>query len=496
MEALIEKLKLIPPARRAMLAAAAVVMTAAGWAALKLAYNSDFEVLYGNLGAEDAGRIVDRLKEAKVPYRLGAGGATLLVPSDKVDELRLTLASQGLPSAGGVGFELFDKTKLGVSGFAEKVQFRRALEGELSRTLSRMEGVRSARVHLALPDPSPFATEKAAASASVILHLGGGAVLSSQQIRGVVHLVSGAVEGLGPESVSVLDGMGRLLYSGGGDDPAGPGMDLKGAVEKTLENRAREIMDRLYGAGKAMVSVDAALDLDKLQSVRETYDPQTNLVRSSREVSEKAGQGGGGRSERQTSYELNKKVETFVKTPGGIRKLSAAVLINDPRIAPEQLAKIKAAVAAAIGLDETRGDRLTVEGMQFSAPDGKDDAGSGTADDAARRQLLRDLLRYGSLLLSALALAGGLLLAARSLLPAIAAASAAAAESAAAARAPLAAPAAPAPAAPAAQSSRSVQVTLSSLASEQPEVFSRALKKFMNSNAESAAAKKEAAGVN
>lgn len=494
MDSILEKLKLIPPAKRAALAAVAAGLVLAGWFSLRLMANSDFEVLYGNLSSEDAGRIVSKLKESKIAYKLGGGGSAVFIASDKVDEFRLTLASQGLPSSGGVGFELFDKTKLGVSGFAEKIQFRRALEGELARTLSRMDGVRAARVHLALPDPTPFVSEQAGATASIVMHLSPGASLSSAQIRGVVHLVSGAVEGLAPEKVSVIDGIGRLLNSGGSDDSAGPGLELKSGIEKGLAARGQELLNRLYGKDKALLSVDVALDMDKLQSVRESYDPDTEFVRSSRESSQKAGEGGAaGSTENQTSYELNKKIETFVKSPGGLKRISAAVLINGTTTQAGQVEKIKTAMGAALGIDEARGDKLTVETLAFSEVKEKD----GEADAKAwekendRKQLTRDLIRYGSMLLSALIFAAGLFMAVKTALPLLAAAAAA--------------PAAAAvpheerfhrPAAAASPGAGTAQLTLSAMAKDKPEVFTRALNKYMKTEAAKGSPQKEAANVN
>lgn len=500
MDPLLEKLKLIPARKKAVLAVIAAVLTLAGWFSLKVMTNSDYEVLYGNLSSEDAGRIVAKLKESKVPYKLGGGGSTVLIASDKVDEFRLTLASQGLPSSGGVGFELFDKTKLGISGFAEKIQFRRALEGELARTLSHMDGVISARVHLALPDPTPFISAQAVATASVIVHLAPGASLSAPQIRGVVHLVSGAVEGLSPESVSVLDGMGRLLHSSGEDDQSGQGLDIKTGIEKGLEARGQALLDRLYGRDKAIVRVDVALDMDKLQSVKETYDPNTELIRSSRE-SNGGGEGGkGAATENQTSYELNKKIETFVKSPGGLKKLSVAVLINDPKAPEEQVTKIKEAMGAALGIDETRGDKLTVETLAFTEVNDK----AGEADAKAwekensQKQLIRDLIRHGSMFLSVLVFVGGLFMAVKTAAPLLAAAPAVvpAAVQAAQEAAPQPAAAGAKRAAPAGPDGNAVRMTLSNMASENPAVFNRALNKFMKTQAAAGSPQKEAANVN
>jgi flagellar M-ring protein FliF len=264
-------------------------------------------------------------------------------------------------------------------------------------------------------------------------------------------------------------------------------------------------MDRLYGKDKALVRVDAAIDMDKLQSVKESYDPDTELIRNSREVTEKGGTA-GGHNETQTSYELNKTMETFVKTPGGIKKLSVAVLVSDAKATPEQIGKIKETVSAALGVDEERGDKLTVETMEFApAVQSKDSAEDKTwQKENDRRELLRDVIRHGSLLLSALIFAGALFMAVKTAAPVLAAVTAAA-------MAPAAAAAVPAPAvsaasaAPAAvqarsrektEASLSAQVTLSSMASEQPEVFSRAIKKFMSSPAAKNSPQKEAAGVN
>src|SRR5690349_15119948 len=180
----------------------------------------DMQVLFANLATEDAGAIVEKLKEAKVPYELGASGTSILVPSAQVHDLRLQMAGQGLPHGGGVGFEIFDRSTLGMSEFVQKLNYRRALQGELARTITQMPDVARARVHLAVPERRLFSSDHDRPRASVVLSLRASNALSRGQIQGIVHLVASSVEGLQPRDVTVVDGNGRLLSEGGGGEGA------------------------------------------------------------------------------------------------------------------------------------------------------------------------------------------------------------------------------------------------------------------------------------
>jgi flagellar M-ring protein FliF len=365
--------------------------------------NPDYAILYRGLAESDAAAVTTKLKELGVPYRLEDGGGTILVPAAQVPDVRLQLAAAGLPQNGGWGLELFGQPGLIVTDFAQRVNYQRALEGELARTIGRLEGVESARVHLVLPRSSPLALagdqKPPAPTASVVLRLRSGARLGDEQVRAITYLVSGAVEGLKPENVTIVDGSGRVLWSGvEGGAPGAPGSRVFDAqrrvVEQELTQKAQSVLDRLVGAGNSVVQVSALLDTDQYQAQIETLNPrsQPGALRTSRQITETfrgtgtvpggvpgtesniptypAVTGGQGQSEYQrqevqNSFDASRSVEHIVRTPGSIRRLSVGVVVDSNAAAPAQLDNIRQVVAAALGIDPQRGDVLTVQAMSL-----------------------------------------------------------------------------------------------------------------------------------
>src|SRR5215467_12785947 len=232
--------KLKPAQRMGLIAAALATASIVAFVSLRGSTES-YSLLYAGLAPEEAGRIVEQLKADKVVYRLTNAGTGIEVPEAKVHEVRLTLAQKGLPKGGGVGFELFDKQNFGTTSFVEQMNYQRALQGELARTIMSLDEVEAARVHLALPEKSLYRKAEEPASASVALKLRSGRQLGSGQVRGIVHLVAASVEGLAPERVTVLDERGNVLSSA--DDAAGS-LDAQQALERSLERRVREVTER------------------------------------------------------------------------------------------------------------------------------------------------------------------------------------------------------------------------------------------------------------
>ena len=250
-----------------MIILVALAGSVAGLIALTLwTQQPDMQVLFTNLGGEDAAAIIDKLKETKVPYETTGGGSTVLVPSAQVHDLRLQLATQGLPHGGGVGFEIFDRTSIGMSEFVQKLNYRRALQGELARTIAQLPEVERARVHLAIPERRLFAKEQEKARASVIMSLRNGQQLTQAQVQGVIHLVSSSVEGLQARDVTVVDGHGRMLSSTMTDETAGltnTQLEYQRSIEKDVETRIQTMLERIVGANKAVVRVSSVVDFQK-----------------------------------------------------------------------------------------------------------------------------------------------------------------------------------------------------------------------------------------
>lgn len=364
----------------------------------------EYVPLFAGLSAEEAGGIVTQLKASKTPYRLH--GDQVLVPADRVGEARVRLAAQGLPLGGGVGFEVFDRTSFGVSDFAQRLNYQRALQGELARTIGQLHGVARARVHLVMPPPSLFAERARPASASVFLKLAPGAQLGAEQVRGIVHLVASSVEGLGPDRVTVVDTGGRVLLAG--SEP-GPGaalsprrLEVKTAVEEGLERRVQSLLDSVLGPGQAVIRVSAQLNFDQVERTEERFDPtpvprqETRTVESSRSSASTPVVGtsvvpppapapagttstDGNRESESVSYEVSKLVARTLTTPGEIQRLSVAVMLNAGRGAAggeaggrapaprsaEEVEKLRRVVMGAVGYDAARGDEVTIVELPF-----------------------------------------------------------------------------------------------------------------------------------
>jgi len=401
----LERWKALPLQRQMGLIVALALIVGGGlwgWAA---ANATNYAVLFGNLESGDASAIVERLKGQKVAFKLERGGTEIWVPEQSVYETRLALAGEGLPNGGGQGFELFDQQKFGESEFSEQVKYHRALEGELTRTITHLSGVESARVHLVLPSRSVFVNSENTASASVALRLKPGAKLSREQTRGLVHLIASSVRGLSPEEVTIVDGSGRRL-SGGEEDSevANTSMEFQRNYERAQERSLQQILDTTVGPGRAMVRVAADVSFAREEMTEERFDPNMVAARSfqiseERDISGGATAGGvpgavgtleGADDKLTTStqngitrrsetrnFEVSKTVRRNVEPVGRVMRLSVAVVVDgnwkgkgDKRtfvIRPAgELATIKSVVATAAGTKEERGDKVTVECVPFA----------------------------------------------------------------------------------------------------------------------------------
>lgn len=369
-----------------------------------------YQTLFSNLNPEDASSIVTKLKEMKVPYRIEDGGSRIAVASPLVYETRLTLAGEGIPQGGGVGFEIFDRTNFGATEFVQKVNYRRALQGELGRTIKQLAEVESTRVHIVIPERSLFTENQEKGKVSVVLKLKPGKNLSKKQIQGIVHLVSSSVEGITPSEVTVVDNYGRMLSDPYSENSvahvSSTNLEYQKMVEKDMENRLQSMLERVVGHGKVTVGISTALDLKQVEKTEEKYDPDGAVVRSEQKIRDSetsstmaaAGVPGvasnlpGGRadnlmsegqplSQKQhetTNYEISKVISKIVEPVGTIQKLTVAVLVDGTYGGPdkdgkkkytprseEELQKITAIVKNAVGFNEDRGDRVDVVNIPF-----------------------------------------------------------------------------------------------------------------------------------
>ncbi len=367
----------------------------------------DFRPLFTNLAPEDAGQVVTRIRESGVEFRLAGNGATILVPSDKVAELRLQLASAGLPKSGRLGFEIFDKANFGATDFTEQVNYHRALEGELERSVMSLAEVEQARVHITFPKDSIYAESKQPAKASVMVKLRPGAKLSPQNVTAVTHLTASAVEGLLPEAVSVLDMQGNLL-----NRPRKPGLDGSDASEAALEYRQKlerdlllkinGTLDPLLGAEKFRAAVSVDCDFTSGEQSEEVFDPTKSVMVTSQRTEDGAtvpsasgvpgtasslprptsrpGTGGSANSRRteNIAYQSSRVVKHTKMPQGAVKRVSVSVLLDHTlrwdkgkRIveppAAEKLKVVKDLVAGVAGTVTERGDQVIVESFPFEA---------------------------------------------------------------------------------------------------------------------------------
>jgi flagellar M-ring protein FliF len=445
----------LTPTQRVSLAAAfAVVVLVVGGSAYWL-QQPTYALLFADLDPEAANDVVSRLKTSKVAYRLEDGGRTVRVPASRVDELRLEFASGGMPSSGRIGFEIFDRTAFGATEFLEQVNYRRALEGEIARTIGTLAEVSSARVHIAMAKTSLFASKEQPAKASVVLKLRHGSPLPPAVAQGIANLVASSVEGLRPDAVVILDSYGHPLVrpQDGDDEPLGGAqMERQQRLERDLTAKVVALLEPVVGPGGVHVNVSARLENASEEATEEKWDPTSQAIRSRQVSGEGAGLAGAqglagsranlppplepgdtepaaqtaaaqteplpARGSETTNYEISKTVRHTIRPRGDLARLSVAVILDNetvsttgadgktttstrPRTA-EELQKIHGLVAAAVGLDPARGDQLTIENVPFEeAP--AEDAPSETMWQRVTPTAFEGLRIVGVILLGALA---------------------------------------------------------------------------------------------
>jgi len=374
----------------------------------------DFKPLYSNLAAEDAQALVTKLKESAIDYRLAESGSVILVSSERIAEARLAMAGAGLPKSGRIGFELFDKAQFGASDFAEQVNYHRAIEGELERSVMSISDVEQARVHLTLAKDSLYTESRQPAKASVLVKLRAGAKLSPQNIAAICQLTASAVPELSVDQVSLVDTNGMLLNrpkrggTGDGTDGNEAALDYRKSIEKDIQNKIAATLDPLLGSDHFRAGVSASVDLNTTDQSEEVYDPQKSVLLTSQTTQDgpalasSAGVPGTpsnlprptsgaaasttsvasasnyARKTENVSYQTSRLVKHTKIPQGAVTKLSVSVLIDhglrwegSKRVieppSPEKLKIIHDLLAAAVGLNADRGDQLVVEAFPFEA---------------------------------------------------------------------------------------------------------------------------------
>ena len=406
---IIGQIKAMPTGKKVTLVAVIIASIACMLLLNAWFQKADYQVLFSGLSEDDAGRIVQELKDKKITYQLGTSG-TILVSSDKVYDLRLQLASQGLPQGGGVGFEIFDNTSFTTSEFVQKLNYRRALEGELARTIKSMSGIQKSRVHLVTPDKTVFAFQesKPKTSAAVFITLQNGRQLDRSEVESIVHLVASSVEDLGAGNITVIDNRGNLLTKPSDDSMmslTGSQLEYQHNFEQNLISQIVSILEPVAGRGRVNARVSASFDFTRSERTEEKFDPEGVVVRSEQKSTEKTSSGGGGgvpgvasnlpggsvqpstslmgqsqKQDEMINYETSKTVTRVIDSPVSLERLTVAILVDGILASQkgttenadkytvssdEDLKYYEDIVKKTIGFSAERGDEISVNIMPF-----------------------------------------------------------------------------------------------------------------------------------
>jgi flagellar M-ring protein FliF len=411
-----EFFKSMGPTKRMAVMAATVVAMVSGLLLFYMISGKDFETIARDIPADQVPMMVDKLNKLNVPFKIGSDGKSVAVPKDQANAIMMTLSTElGSSKMGTLGLEIFDKQDFGVNSYAQKINYQRALQGELMRSINTLTSVKQSKVILALPNKKTFLEEGGQASASVVVELHPGKVLGEDQIRGIRYLVGSAVENLDPDRVTVVDERGKMLSRHGDGVASGTTeiLDLKTKIEGDMEERIESILSRVTGHGKVIARVDVQLNNKVVQAVEESVDPEKTAIRSLQSEEESldgartnptgvpgsrsnlpgaedtAGQVGFNQNVKKeiktTNYEVPKTVRNIKEAAGALEKISVAVLVDgvettttsedgkaerkwSPRSA-EEIQKYESLVKNAIGFNANRGDAVKIENIQFIAED-------------------------------------------------------------------------------------------------------------------------------
>ncbi|NNE65137.1 MAG: flagellar M-ring protein FliF [Pyrinomonadaceae bacterium] len=432
----------MPMRGRVMTAVAAIatlglVGTIAYWGT-----QDEYGVLFSDLKPENASVIIEKLDAEGVPHATTNGGTTVEIPRNRISEMRLKMAGSGVLSGGHVGFDLFDKTNFGATDFAQQINFRRAVEGELARTLEGMDEVETARVHVTPQKESVFTQQAQGAKASVMLRVRQGNQLSADRTDAIVALVSSSVEGLEPSSVSVLDTRGRLLTAAvtakSGKSDAGnfaDQLESKRKFETETAARVVALLTPIAGDGGVMADVSADVDFSQVETTEEKFDPQSQVVRSQRTATEKSNQesispsnniagarandpavpapqtsqenkktGNDERNATTTNYEIDRTITKTVGGGGRVNRINVSVVVDHKQVegnrvarTANELSQIERLVSAAVGADTERGDSVVVQTMPFDQGDISSEQAAAATFLDSNKEIVSTSIKYGVL---------------------------------------------------------------------------------------------------
>jgi flagellar M-ring protein FliF len=392
-----------------LLGAIAILAAVAFWAS-----RPDYALLFASLSSTDAGKVVETLQSERVKYQLRDSGTAIFVPRQDVYELRLRFAGEGMVSDGPAGYELFDAGTLGMTDFMQKLNLKRALEGELARTISSIRQVDIARVHLVIPERSPFRASQTQPSASVVLKLAGNQRLGQDHIEGITALVAGAVEGLDPSQVTVLDTRGTMLSSP--SRAAGENLETSNqlrhqrAIEQHLTEKTQSLLDQMLGPGNSVVRVSATVDFSRSIAERDIIDPESATVISEERLEEQGGMDVATSSVR--NFEMSRTRERLERSVGDVSYLTVSVILNYKRdrngvvvdeptyipYEPAELQDIEAVIRNAVGFNIQRGDQITTHQTLFDTS--VDERIASDIREQRRHEQLQLFFRYGLMLLA------------------------------------------------------------------------------------------------
>jgi flagellar M-ring protein FliF len=430
----------LTPGKRIGLLLTAIVIVIGTVFLFQYTGQTTYQPLMSNLSPEDAANIIRTLREKRIPFKVDETGKNVSIPAESVYDLRLELSTMGLPQSGVVGYELFDKQTLGTTSFVQKVNQKRALEGELMRTINQIKGVRRSRIHLAIPQKSTFVEDQKKTTASVVLDLEPGTQLGEKQVFGIGNLVARAVEGMDVEDVVIVDSLGKTLSRNAGDalsQATATQLDFKQKMENDLERRIEDMLSRVVGEGRVVARVSADLDFSQVSETQTLYDAEGSAVRSVQRDNKsmegsRPGPGGvpGAQSNQPgapaqvagsqvksdtrsnsevTNYEVPQTIRKTARSVGQVKRLSVAVVVDghlvkeknaegevQSKIEPwgaDKLKEFETIIATAAGIDRGRGDTIELRNMEFSQVDFEE--AQRTVAEAERKSYFKNMVTYG-----------------------------------------------------------------------------------------------------